>query len=107
LSLHDIHSIERFRDYKAGEPNRVLYIKNLAKGVTDEKDLAKIFARYYDEERCSDVQYKLMKGRMRGQAFVTFKDERTATEALLLNNGFVLNGKPIIISYSKKNGEKT
>lgn len=99
LSLQDILSIERFKDYKAGEQSRTLYIKNLAKN-TSEKDLARLFARYYVKDT-SDVKYKIMTGRMRGQAFITFQDELTATQALLLNNGFSVNGKPIIISYSK------
>ena len=100
LSLNDIHQIERFKNYKAGEASRTLYIKNLAKNIS-EKDLAKLFARYYIKDS-SNVEYKLMKGRMRGQAFVTLKDEKTATEALLLNNGYMINDKPIIISYSNK-----
>lgn len=99
ISLTDIHKMEKFKNYKAGIPSKVLYIKNLAREVK-EGDLARLFSRYYVKDE-SDVEYKIMSGRMHGQAFVTFHDEDTAVQALLLCNGYKLYDKPIIISYGK------
>ena len=49
---------------------QTLYLKNLGNKVT-ERDLASLFIRYQTPE-APRIIFKLMKGRMRGQAFVTF-----------------------------------
>jgi len=100
INLDEILAMEKFKEYKAGKESHVLYIKNISKNVID-KDLARLFCRFYSAIDNKHVKYKVMKGRMRGQAFVTFSDEHTAKEALLLCNGYKLYDKPIIISYGK------
>ena len=49
---------------------QTLYIKNLSTKVT-EQDLRTIFMRYEVQEGPS-IDYRLLTGRMKGQAFVTF-----------------------------------
>ena len=41
-------------------------------------------------------------GRMRGQAFVSMADVDTATACIEALQGYVLNGKPMLISYSQQ-----
>ncbi|KAB0799491.1 hypothetical protein PPYR_07371 [Photinus pyralis] len=95
LSLDEIKALPRFKDYSPGNPSKVLYLKNLGNSVK-EGDLHSLFKGFAD----SVTEYKLMKGRLRGQAFVTFEDETSACRALEELNGSVLRNKPIIIQYS-------
>ena len=99
-SVERIRRVERFQNYNPGAESKVLYVKNLPKSISD-KDLASIFGRFCTTDSKDDVIYRLMKGRMRGQAFVTFKDCDTAKRALQLCNGYVLKEKPLIIEYGK------
>ena len=48
---------------------QVLYLKNLSEKVK-QNDLLALFGRYSSDDH--QVECKLLKGRMRGQAFVTF-----------------------------------
>ena len=48
-----------------------LYIKNLPRTVSKE-DLAQLFVRFESME-CPNMEYKVLEGRMKGQAFVTFQ----------------------------------
>lgn len=49
---------------------QTLYIKNISNHVT-ESDLAAIFDQF--QENCNEkIIFRLMSGKMRGQAFVTF-----------------------------------
>ncbi|XP_065653986.1 RNA-binding protein 41 isoform X4 [Hydra vulgaris] len=99
IDLMSILSMEKFKNYKAGSPTRILYIKNLSKNIK-ESNLAELFGRFCVNNPL-DVKYQVMKGLMRGQAFVTFLDEHTAQRALLLCNGYILNGRPMIIAFGK------
>ncbi|XP_041360406.1 RNA-binding protein 41-like isoform X2 [Gigantopelta aegis] len=95
-----IRNLPRFKNFSTGDPSNVLYLKNLSSMVTEE-DLVSLFGRFQNP-RSSTLIYKLMTGRMRGQAFVTFPDTPTAESALQLINGYHFKGKPIIIQYGKK-----
>ncbi|XP_043913587.1 RNA-binding protein 41 isoform X2 [Protopterus annectens] len=99
LSLDDIRKMPRFANYQPGEPNKVLYLKNLNPKAT-LKDLFSLFVRFQHEEG-PPLLFRLLTGRMKGQAFITFPDKKTAEEALHLVNGFNLLGKPIIIEFGK------
>ncbi|XP_065678838.1 RNA-binding protein 41 isoform X2 [Hydra vulgaris] len=70
IDLISILSMEKFKNYKAGSPTRILYIKNLSKNIK-ECNLAELFGRFCVNNP-SEVKYQVMKGLMRGQAFVTF-----------------------------------
>ncbi|KAK6172893.1 hypothetical protein SNE40_016463 [Patella caerulea] len=100
LSVDDIIQISKFENYTPGEINNVLYLKNLHSNVTQE-DLIALFGRFQQKDE-PIIVYKLMSGRMRGQAFITFPDETISKKALELVNGYQLYGKPIIIQYGKK-----
>lgn len=52
---------------------QVLYLKNLGPRVT-MKDLVSLFARFQKEDS-PPIQFRLLSGRMRGQAFITFPGE--------------------------------
>lgn len=52
---------------------QVLYLKNLGPRVT-MKDLVSLFARFQKEDSLP-IQFRLLSGRMRGQAFITFPGE--------------------------------
>jgi hypothetical protein len=99
LSEDEIRKLPQFASYERGTPSKVLYVKNLEKSVTAE-DLVSIFIRFQEEGK-EKIGFKLMNGKMKGQAFITFPDENTATTAMELVNGFVFKGKPIVICYGK------
>ncbi|XP_065585367.1 RNA-binding protein 41 [Cyrtonyx montezumae] len=100
LSEEELRSIPRFSSYHPGEPSKVLYVKNLSPRVT-MKDLVALFARF---QRSTPVQFRLLSGRMRGQAFITFPDVESAQDAVLLLNGYRLQGKPLVIEFGKSKG---
>ncbi|CAH3029833.1 unnamed protein product [Porites evermanni] len=103
LSLEQIKEIPKFTNYHPGEPNKVLFIKNLHH-KTSEADLVSLFIRF-QEKQAPKIAFRLMKGKMNGQAFVTMPDIDSATAALNLVNGYLFKGKPIIIQYGKQKKE--
>ncbi|XP_025939773.1 RNA-binding protein 41 [Apteryx rowi] len=102
LSEDELRSIPRFASYHPGEPSKVLYLKNLGPRVT-MKDLVSLFARF-QKENSPPVQFRLLSGRMRGQAFITFPDIQAAQNAMQLVNGYNLQGKPLVIEFGKRKG---
>ncbi|XP_064319214.1 RNA-binding protein 41 isoform X1 [Phalacrocorax carbo] len=102
LSEEELRTIPRFSSYHPGEPNKVLYLKNLSPRVT-MKDLVSLFARFQKEDS-PPIQFRLLSGRMRGQAFITFPDIQLAQDAMLLVNGYKLQGKPLVIEFGKSKG---
>ncbi|RMB98302.1 hypothetical protein DUI87_25207 [Hirundo rustica rustica] len=99
LSEEELRKIPRFSSYHAGEPSKVLYLKNLGPRVT-MKDLVSLFARFQKEDSPL-IQFRLLSGRMRDQAFITFPDTESAQSALQLLNGYKLQGKPLVIAFGK------
>ncbi|XP_065702520.1 RNA-binding protein 41 [Patagioenas fasciata] len=99
LSEEELRNIPRFSSYHPGEPNKVLYLKNLGPRGT-VKDLVSLFARFQKEDS-PPIQFRLLSGRMRGQAFITFPDVQSAQDAMLLVNGYNLQGKPLVIEFGK------
>ncbi|XP_052529429.1 RNA-binding protein 41 [Tympanuchus pallidicinctus] len=102
LSEEELRNMPRFASYHPGEPNKVLYVKNLGPRVT-MKDLVSLFARFQQEDS-RPIQFRLLSGRMRGQAFITFPDIQSAQDAMLLVNGYRLQGKPMVIEFGKSKG---
>ncbi|KAK7286524.1 hypothetical protein RJT34_21578 [Clitoria ternatea] len=103
LPPEEILSLPMFKNYTAGNPAPVLYIKNLAKDVITD-DFYFIFGSLFGsiEAAQSGLQVKLMQeGRMRGQAFLTFPSIELAHHALNLVNGYVLKGKPMVIQFGR------
>ncbi|XP_026412903.1 U11/U12 small nuclear ribonucleoprotein 65 kDa protein-like [Papaver somniferum] len=106
LPPEEILSLPMFKNYSAGVPATVLYIKNLAKDVVAD-DFYFIFGSFFGsiEAAKSGLSIKLMQeGRMRGQAFVTFPTVDIANHALNLANGYVFKGKPMIIQFGRNPG---
>ncbi|XP_074064554.1 RNA-binding protein 41 [Macrotis lagotis] len=99
LSEEDIRKIPMFASYSPGEPNKVLYLKNLSPRVT-EKELVSLFARF-QEKKGPPIQFRVLTGRMKGQAFITFPNMEIAQQALLLVNGYNLLGKTLVIEFGK------
>ncbi|XP_038696741.1 U11/U12 small nuclear ribonucleoprotein 65 kDa protein isoform X3 [Tripterygium wilfordii] len=84
LPPEQILSLPMFKNYAAGNPASVLYIKNLAKDVAVD-DFYFIFGSLFGsiDAAKSCLSVKLMQeGRMRGQAFVTFPSTELAHHAL-------------------------
>lgn len=103
LPPEEILSLPMFKNYNAGNPAPVLYIKNLAKDVVTD-DFYFVFGTFFGdiETAKSNLSVKLMQeGRMRGQAFVTFPSIDIAHRAMNLVNGFVFKGKPMIIQFGR------
>lgn len=47
--------------------------------------------------RVRSLEIRLMEGRMKGQAFVTFPSQSLAGDGLSLVNGFVMRDKPLVV----------
>lgn len=103
LPPEEILSLPMFKNYCAGNPSQILYLKNLAKEVIVD-DIYFVFGSLFGsiDEAKSSLAVKLMQeGRMRGQAFVTFPSIELAQNALNLVNGYVFKGKPIVIQFGR------
>ncbi|XP_072600859.1 RNA-binding protein 41 isoform X3 [Vulpes vulpes] len=105
LSEEEIRKIPMFSSYNPGEPNKVLYLKNLSPRVT-ERDLVSLFARF-QEKKGPPIQFRIMTGRMRGQAFITFPNKEIAWQALHLVNGYKLRGKILVIEFGKNRKQRS
>ncbi|XP_015977397.2 RNA-binding protein 41 isoform X2 [Rousettus aegyptiacus] len=105
LSEEEIRKIPMFSSYNPGEPNKVLYLKNLSPRVT-ERDLVSLFARF-QEKKGPPIQFRMMTGRMRGQAFITFSNTEIAWQALHLVNGYKLHGKILVIEFGKNKKQQS
>ncbi|PSN35686.1 hypothetical protein C0J52_10186 [Blattella germanica] len=101
LSIEEIKKLPRFQNYEKGSPTQVLFVKNLPNRIK-EAELVSVFGMFDDTGK-KRVIYRLMTGKMKGQAFITFPSIEKATEALELVNGFLLRKKPMIIQYGHTN----
>ncbi|CAH2258042.1 jg26742 [Pararge aegeria aegeria] len=99
MCLDDIKKIDRFKDYEPGLPSKVLFLKNISTRVPQEQ-LSLLFNQFHLENG-GPVELRLMSGRMRGQAFVTFQSEDLAIQALVEINGTILGGQPIIAQFGR------
>ncbi|KAG0609788.1 hypothetical protein M758_7G014000 [Ceratodon purpureus] len=103
LSEAEFLSLSILKNYSAGTPSQVLYIKNLAKEVVSE-DIFYVYGAFFPslEEGKNALNVNLMQeGRMRGQAFVTFPSVESAQDALVMTHGFLLKGKPMIVQFGR------
>ncbi|XP_053298082.1 RNA-binding protein 41 [Pleuronectes platessa] len=99
-----IRSIPRFRGYQPGIPSKVLCVKNLS-AQASAAQLVALFSRFEPEDGPS-VVYRLLTGRMKGQAFVTLPDAETAQNALRLIHGYRLLGKPLVVEFGRERQEE-
>ncbi|KPP58683.1 RNA-binding protein 41-like [Scleropages formosus] len=101
----EIRSIPRFQSYHKGDLSQVLCIKNLSPKTTLAQ-LVSLFSRF-QRPTAPPVLYRLLTGRLKGQAFVTFPDVDTARAALELLNGYRLLGRPLVIEFGREKKEGT
>lgn len=101
LAIEEIKNLPRFENYAPGELSKILYLKNLSNKV-HQQDLESIFNKFLPEG-AGGLEYRVLTGRMRGQAFITFPDTNSSSRALEHVNGYLLKDRPIIIQYGRKN----
>lgn len=110
ISYKDMKILPVFKNYHPGQPSMRLYIKNLAKTVT-EQDLISIYKRYIEgltDKELTGFDVRVMQeGRMKGQAFVTFPNVATAETALNETNGYMLKEKPMVVQFARAANKKT
>ncbi|XP_033743426.1 RNA-binding protein 41-like [Pecten maximus] len=99
LTPDEIKQIPRFENYSPGTKSKVLFIKNLSNKVTEE-DLVALFIRFQSSDE-DKLLFRLLTGRMKGQAFVTFPSVEKAMSAMQLVHGLNYKGKPIIIQFGR------
>ncbi|KAL7403712.1 hypothetical protein ABVT39_004023 [Epinephelus coioides] len=85
-------------------PNHTIYINNINDKVKKEEMKRSLYALFSQFGQVIDiVAMKTMK--MRGQAFVVFKELAAATNALRQLQGFPFYNKPMRIQYAKTDSE--
>ncbi|XP_064602650.1 U1 small nuclear ribonucleoprotein A-like [Liolophura sinensis] len=85
-------------------PNHTIYINNLNEKIKKDELKKSLYAIFSQFGQILDiVALKTLK--MRGQAFVVFKDINSAINALKSMQGFPFYDKPMRIQYSKKDSD--
>ncbi|XP_069896071.1 RNA-binding protein 41 isoform X4 [Dipodomys merriami] len=80
LSEEEIRNIPMFSSYNPGEPNK--------------------------EKKGPPIEFQIMTGRMKGQAFITFPNKEIACQALHQVNGYNLHGKILVIEFGKNRKQR-
>lgn len=110
ISYSDMKVLPVFKNYHPGPPSMRLYIKNLAKSVS-EQDVTSIYKPYVEgltDEELTGFDVRVMQeGRMKGQAFVTFPKVRIAETALYETNGYLLKERPMVVQFARAANKKT
>ncbi|KAK8730287.1 hypothetical protein OTU49_008196 [Cherax quadricarinatus] len=85
-------------------PNHTIYVNNLNEKVKKEELKRSLYAIFSQFGQILDiVALKTLK--MRGQAFVIFKEIQSATNAMRAMQGFPFYDKPMKIAYSKTDSD--
>ncbi|KAK2828424.1 hypothetical protein Q5P01_019458 [Channa striata] len=103
-SEEGIRSIPRFRNYQPGQPSKVLCVKNLS-AQASVAQLVALFSKF-EPENGPPVLYRLLTGRLKGQAFITLRDAETAQKAMQLVHGYRLLGKPLVVEFGRERQEE-
>ena len=101
---NEILLMAQFKKYAPGDKTNRLYVKNLAKQVTEEdlKFIFKRFLRHCSDDEKTSLEIRLMQeGRMKGQAFITLPSEDIAERALRATHGYILHEKPMVIQFGR------
>lgn len=86
------------------KPNNTVYVNNLNEKIKKEELKKSLYAIFSQFGQILDiVALKTLK--MRGQAFVIFKEISSATNAIRSMQGFPFYDKPMRIAYSKKDSD--
>ncbi|KAL1252576.1 hypothetical protein QQF64_017269 [Cirrhinus molitorella] len=100
-----IRNIPRFKNYQRGTPSNVLCVKNMSPRASLAQ-LVSLFSRFQKDDT-QPIVYRLLTGRLKGQAFITFPDVECAQAALDLLNGYRLLEKPLIIEFGRERSKET
>ncbi|KAF1323223.1 U1 small nuclear ribonucleoprotein a, partial [Globisporangium splendens] len=85
-------------------PNHTLYVKNLNDKIKQDRMTAALYASFSQHGKLLEVL--MGKGRkLRGQAWVTFDDIASSSNALRAMNGFVLFEKSMVIQFGKEKAD--
>ncbi|KAM6907180.1 RNA-binding protein 41 [Xenentodon cancila] len=103
-SEEGIRSIPRFQNYQPGKPSKVLCVKNLSTQASVAQ-LVALFSRFEKKDQPL-ILYRLLTGRMKGQAFITLPDAEMAQKALQLVHGYRLLGKPLVVEFGRERQEE-
>ncbi|XP_017348062.1 RNA-binding protein 41 isoform X2 [Ictalurus punctatus] len=95
-----IRGMSRFQDYQRGEPSNVLCVKNMSPRASLAQ-LVALFSRFQKDDT-NPIVYRLLTGRLKGQAFITLSDIETAQAALDTVNGYRLQDKPLVIEFARE-----
>ncbi|KAF6040303.1 snf [Bugula neritina] len=85
-------------------PSHTIYVNNLNEKVKKDELKKSLYAIFSQFGQILDI-VALKSLRMRGQAFVIFKEINSATKALQSMQGFPFYDKPMRISYSKTDSD--
>ncbi|XP_037052460.1 U1 small nuclear ribonucleoprotein A [Bradysia coprophila] len=85
-------------------PNHTIYINNLNEKIKKDELKKSLYAIFSQFGQIMDI-VALKTLRMRGQAFVIFKEIASATNALRTMQGFPFYDKPMRIAYSKMDSD--
>lgn len=85
-------------------PNHTIYINNLNEKVKKDELKKSLYAIFSQFGQILDI-VAMKNLKMRGQAFVIFKDINSSTNALRSMQGFPFYDKPMRISYSKRDSD--
>lgn len=85
-------------------PNHTIYINNLNEKIKKEELKKSLYAIFSQFGQILDI-IALKTLKMRGQAFVIFKEIASATNALRTMQGFPFYDKPMRIQYSKTDSD--
>ncbi len=86
------------------QPNHTIYINNLNEKVKKEDLKKSLYAIFSQFGQILDI-VALRTLKMRGQAFVVFKEISSATNAMRSMQGFPFYDKPMRIAYSKTDSD--
>ncbi|KAM9450324.1 RNA-binding protein 41 [Clarias gariepinus] len=95
-----IRRISRFQNYQRGEPSNVLCVKNMSPRASVAQ-LVALFSRFQKDD-ANPIVYRVLTGRLKGQAFITFSDLESAKSALDTVNGYRLQDKPLVIEFARE-----
>ncbi|WFD34096.1 hypothetical protein MCUN1_000928 [Malassezia cuniculi] len=87
-------------------PNTALYVKNINSQVKKEELRRQLYTLFATYGRVIDVVATRAPG-MRGQAFVVFRDQPSATAALNALDGFEFYDKPLALQYARTKANAT
>lgn len=98
VPMSEWSQLPAFKHYEQGTESSKLYVKNLSKQTTDQ-ELVDLFSKF-----SQGINVDLMtKGRLRGQAFITFPNVASATLAVQCTNGYPLHGRPMAVLFGREN----